>query len=129
MAKKTQTSARRNNTQVGSQVVNFYNHGNVNVDSRHGCTTSAKANYTFCTISNLSQVVRPFTLKDQIEDGHPILGKVSLKDVEPAVIKVATTAAKSHPTVSAASKSSHWGYIAMGIALLVGVAAVKYCNN
>lgn len=34
MAKKSQTNSRRNNTQAGRRVVNFYNNGTVNIDAR-----------------------------------------------------------------------------------------------
>lgn len=43
MAKKSQTSARRNNTQAGRRVVNFYNYGTVNVDGRQNNSINHKA--------------------------------------------------------------------------------------
>ncbi len=43
MAKKSQTSARRNNTQAGRRVVNFYNYGTVNIDGRQNNSVNHKA--------------------------------------------------------------------------------------
>lgn len=83
MAKKSQTRARRNNTQVGPQVVNFYNHGTVNVDARQNNSTSPKYSYSGCTF-NYSQS-RPFTIEDQIDPGHPIFSQ-SRNDSEIEVI-------------------------------------------
>lgn len=43
MAKKSQTRARRNNTQTGRRVVNFYNYGTVNIDGRQNNSVNHKA--------------------------------------------------------------------------------------
>ncbi len=43
MAKKSQTGARRNNTQAGRRVVNFYNYGTVNIDGRQNNSANHKA--------------------------------------------------------------------------------------
>ncbi len=43
MAKKSQTGARRNNTQAGRRVVNFYNYGTVNIDGRQNNSVNHKA--------------------------------------------------------------------------------------
>ncbi len=43
MAKKSQTGARRNNTQAGRRVVNFYNFGTVNLDGRQNNSVNHKA--------------------------------------------------------------------------------------
>lgn len=83
MAKKSQTRARRNNTQVGPQVVNFYNHGTVNVDARQNNSTSPKYNYSGCTF-NYAQS-RPFTIEDQIDPTHPIFSQEA-ENIEASVI-------------------------------------------
>ncbi len=43
MAKKSQTGARRSNTQAGRRVVNFYNYGTVNIDGRQNNSVNHKA--------------------------------------------------------------------------------------
>lgn len=51
MAKKSQTRARRKNTQAGQRVVNFYNHGTVNIDARQNNSRSYKHENNGCTVS------------------------------------------------------------------------------
>ena len=51
MAKKSQTNARRNNTQVGRRVVNFYNNGTVNIDARQNRSRTNKTENNGCTIN------------------------------------------------------------------------------
>lgn len=131
MAKKSQTRARRSNTQVGPQVVNFYNHGTVNVDARQSNSTTIKNEHTGCTFNYPVQQIRPFTLKDQIEDEHPILGKISTVANEPALPEVSTSVAIPNTDGMDNWKSSLWGYLAVGatIALVAVTATVKYFNN
>lgn len=76
MGKKSQTSARRKNTQVGAGVVNLYNHGTINVDAHQSTTfTAPKVSYSNCTFyPNLD--IKPITLRDNIEDCHPILDMI-----------------------------------------------------
>lgn len=51
MAHRNQTNARRNNTQAGRRVVNFYNDGTVNIDSRQDRSRSHKIENNGCTIN------------------------------------------------------------------------------
>lgn len=51
MAKKSQTNARRNNTQIGRRVVNFYNNGTVNIDARQNRSRTNKTENNGCTIN------------------------------------------------------------------------------
>lgn len=50
MAKKSQTNARRNNTQAGRRVVNFYNNGTINIDARQNRSRTNKTENNGCTI-------------------------------------------------------------------------------
>ena len=132
MAKKSQTRARRNNTQVGPQVVNFYNHGTVNVDARQNNSTSPKNTYTYCTVyHHTPQDCRPFTLRDQIEEGHPILGKINPNISEPVLPGVSTPVASADTNCTKSHKSSLWGWLAVGvgISLAAATATAKYFNN
>lgn len=51
MAKKSQTNARRNNTQAGRRIVNFYNNGTVNFDARRNRSRTNKTENNGCTIN------------------------------------------------------------------------------
>lgn len=52
MAKKSQTKARRNNTQMGQRVVNYYyNHGTVNIDARQNNSKSFRHENNGCTVN------------------------------------------------------------------------------
>ena len=51
MAKKSQTNSRRNNTQAGRRVVNFYNNGTVNIDARQNRSHTHKTENNGCTIN------------------------------------------------------------------------------
>lgn len=127
MAKKSQIRARRNNTKVGSQVVNFYNHGTVNVDARQNNSTSPKSTYSYCTIYHAPQTGRPFTIKDHIEEGHPILGMITPGETSSSTAAASTKASEGNNTV-ATNKPSVWGSIAAGVVLLTAAtyAVVKY---
>ena len=50
MAKKSQTNARRNNTQAGRRVVNFYN-STINIDARQNRSRTIKTENNGCTIN------------------------------------------------------------------------------
>lgn len=131
MAKKSQTRARRNNTQVGPKVANFYNYGTVNVDARQNNSTTIKHENTGCTINYPVQQVRPFTLRDQIEEGHPILGKINPDISEPVLPGVSTPVASADTNGTDSHKLSLWGWLAIGvgIALAAATATAKYFNN
>ena len=51
MAKKSQTNARRNNTQAGRRVVNFYNNGTINIDARQNRSRTNKTENNGCAIN------------------------------------------------------------------------------
>lgn len=51
MAKKSQTNSRRNNTQAGRRVVNFYNNGTVNIDARQNKSHTHRTENKGCTIN------------------------------------------------------------------------------
>ena len=128
MAKKSQTRARRNNTQVGSQVVNFYNHGTVNVDARQNNSTSPKSVYSYCTIYEMPQSGRAFTLKDQLEDGHPILDMTTPEETMPTTVAAPDMASSKNESHNW-RRPSRWGWIAgiAGIAMAAAtVVASKY---
>lgn len=71
MAKKSQTNSRRNNTQTGRRVVNFYNNGTVNIDARQNRSNTHKTENNGCTINypyhTAGNVIEDyFNLEDQI---------------------------------------------------------------
>lgn len=89
MAKKSQTNSRRNNTQAGQRVVNFYNNGTVNIDARqnrshthktenNGCTI----NYPYHTAGNMIEDY--FNLEDQIspEVSPGLLNSLLMKSIK-----------------------------------------------
>lgn len=51
MAKKTKASPRRKRNQAGQTVVNFYNHGTVNIDARQNNSRAFKHENNGCTIN------------------------------------------------------------------------------
>lgn len=51
MSKKSQTNARRNNTQAGRSVINFYNNGTVNMDARQNRSCNYKTENNGCTFN------------------------------------------------------------------------------
>lgn len=51
MAKKTKASPRRKHNQAGQTVVNFYNHGTVNIDARQNNSRAFKHENNGCTIT------------------------------------------------------------------------------
>lgn len=63
MAKKTQTANRRRRKVAVRRVVNYYNHGTVNVDARQNNSTSKRHEYTGCTFNGVTEHVN-----DIIED-------------------------------------------------------------
>lgn len=79
MAKKSQTSARRNNTQSGRRVVNFYNYGTVNVDGRRNNSVNHKADnrgsnfYYPNTSANGCVVENPLNNERVTETGRDVL--------------------------------------------------------
>jgi hypothetical protein len=67
MAKKSQTNSRRNNTQAGRRVVNFYNNGTVNIDARQNRSHTHKTENNGCTINYPYHLIEDyFNLEDQI---------------------------------------------------------------
>lgn len=51
MAKKTKASPRLKHNQAGKTVVNFYNHGTVNIDARQNNSRAFKHENNGCTIT------------------------------------------------------------------------------
>ena len=51
MAKKTKASPQRKHNQSGQTVVNFYNHGTVNIDARQNNSRAFKHENNGCTIT------------------------------------------------------------------------------
>lgn len=51
MAKKTKANSRLKHNQVGQTVVNFYNHGTVNIDARQNNSRAFKHENNGCTIT------------------------------------------------------------------------------
>lgn len=131
MAKKSQTKARRNNTQAGQRVVNFYNHGTVNVDARQNNSKSYKHENNGCTVNYPGQQKCHFTLKDQIEDGHPILDKINSVANKQSLPGAPTPVAIPESNSKDSRSSSLWVWRTVGaIFILAAVAAtVKYLNN
>ena len=52
MAKKTKASPRRKHNKVGQTVVNFFNHGTVNIDARQNNSRAFKNENNGCTINS-----------------------------------------------------------------------------
>ena len=52
MAKKTKASQQRKHNKAGQTVVNFYNHGTVNIDARQNNSRAFKHENNGCTINN-----------------------------------------------------------------------------
>lgn len=65
MAKKTQKANRRRSKEADQRVVNYYNHGTVNVDARQNNSTSKRHEYTGCTFNGVTEHVN-----DIIEDNN-----------------------------------------------------------
>ena len=55
MAKKSQNHARRTNTVAGERVVNYYNHGTINVDARQNNSTTRRQEYSGCTFNGVAK--------------------------------------------------------------------------
>lgn len=51
MTKKTKVNSRRKHNQTGKTVVNFYNHGTVNIDARQNNSRAFKHENNGCTIT------------------------------------------------------------------------------
>lgn len=51
MSKKTKASTRRKHNKTGQTVVNFYNHGTVNIDARQNNSRAFKHENNGCTIN------------------------------------------------------------------------------
>ena len=51
MAKKTKANSRLKHNKVGQTVVNFYNHGTVNIDARQNNSRAFKHENSGCTIN------------------------------------------------------------------------------
>ena len=139
MAKKSQTNARRNNTQAGRRVVNFYNNGTVNIDARQNNSTSPKSTYSYCTIYHTPQSGRPFTIKDHIEDEHIILDMISSGETMSSSIISSPRPASAQASISPESskrmeklnpshKPSKWGWVVLGgsVAITALLITAKY---
>lgn len=112
MAKKSQTNSRRNNTQAGRRVVNFYNNGTVNIDARQNRSHTHKTENNGCTINY------PYlTAGNMIEDYFNLEDQIS-PEVSPRIVELpAHEEHKGTKTKSALLK------IAAGIAIAaVGMA-------
>lgn len=55
MAKKTQTASRRRRKEAVRRVVNYYNHGTVNVDARQNNSTTKRQEYPGCTFNGVAE--------------------------------------------------------------------------
>ena len=66
MAKKSQINARRTNTVAGKRVVNYYNHGTINVDARQNNSTTTRRDYSGCTFNSVAEY------DGNCDNGNPI---------------------------------------------------------
>lgn len=82
MSKKTQKANRRRSKVAGQRVVNYYNHGTVNVDARQNNSTSKRHEYTGCTFNGVTEHVN-----DIIEDNSIPVSETRSSSPETTVTK------------------------------------------
>lgn len=113
MAKKSQTNSRRNNTQAGQRVVNFYNNGTVNIDARQNRSHTHKTENNGCTINY------PYhTAGNLIEDYINLKDQIS-PEVSPRIVEL-----PAHEEHKGTKTKSVLLKIAVGLAITaVGMAA------
>lgn len=118
MAKKSQTNSRRNNTQAGHRVVNFYNHGTVNVDARQNRSHTHKTENNGCTINYPCHPVRN-RVGDYFDFENLDLVEIPTKIVEHTV----PDEQRNVKTIKAIFK------VAAGLAItVVAVGLIKACR-
>lgn len=64
MEKKTKASPRRKQNHIGQTVVNFYNHGTVNIDARQNNSRAFKHENNGCTINTSGNATSEFKKVD-----------------------------------------------------------------
>ena len=122
MAKKSQTNARRNNTQAGRRVVNFYNNGTINIDARQNRSRTNKTENNGCAINYPCYPARNL-IGDYFPSPHQSHPETSTEVV------VSSTPQKQEGKKSFSKKLKIvTGIVAATIAVGVSIAAIKYLN-
>lgn len=122
MAKKSQTNARRNNTQAGRRVVNFYNNGTINIDARQNRSRTNKTENNGCTINYPCNTSRNM-IGDYFQTPHqsqPVTSTEAVENTIPQKQEERKSFSKKLKIVT--------GIVAATIAVGVSIAAIKYFN-